>query len=97
MELIQQEHEKHPENPWTFPSPKIREMYHPDSIAELYEKILMDISLEYIRLYNLWHTFATMVLQNGVDVKTVSFILDTMTQASLCAPTSSLSDRCRSR
>ena len=29
----------------------------------------------HIRLHDLWHTFATLALQNGVDVKTVSSIL----------------------
>ena len=32
-------------------------------------------SLEYIRFHDLRHTFATLALQNGVDVKTVSAML----------------------
>ena len=72
---MKQEHEKHPENPWMFPSPKTGEMYHPDSIAKLHEKILRDTGLEHIRFHDLRHTFATMALQNGVDVKTVSSML----------------------
>ena len=75
VELLQQEHEKHPNNPWMFPSPKTGEMYHPDSIAKLHEKILRDTGLEHIRFHDLRHTFATMALQNGVDVKTVSSML----------------------
>lgn len=75
VELLRQEHEKHPENPWMFPSPKTGEMYHPDSIAKLHEKILRDTGLEHIRFHDLRHTFATMALQNGVDVKTVSSML----------------------
>ena len=75
VELLQQEHEKHPDNPWMFPSPKTGEMYHPDSIAKLHEKILRDTGLEHIRFHDLRHTFATMALQNGVDVKTVSSML----------------------
>ena len=75
VELLRQEHEKHPENPWMFPSPKTGEMYHPDSIAKLHEKILKDTGLEHIRFHDLRHTFATMALQNGVDVKTVSSML----------------------
>ena len=50
-------------------------MYHPDSIAKLHEKILRDMGLEYIRFHDLRHTFATIALQNGVDVKTVSSML----------------------
>ena len=75
VELLRQEHEKHPDNPWVFPSPKTGEMYHPDSIAKLHEKILKDTGLEHIRFHDLRHTFATMALQNGVDVKTVSSML----------------------
>ena len=75
VELLHQEHEKHPDNPWMFPSPKTGEMYHPDSIAKLHEKILRDTGLEHIRFHDLRHTFATMALQNGVDVKTVSLML----------------------
>ena len=75
VELLRQKHEKHPENPWMFPSPKTGEMYHPDSIAKLHEKILKDTGLEHIRFHDLRHTFATMALQNGVDVKTVSSML----------------------
>lgn len=47
-----------------FPSPATGEMYHPDSV-----KILKDASLEHIPLYSLRHTFATVALQNGIDVK----------------------------
>ena len=75
VELLRHEHEKHPDNPWMFPSPRTGEMYHPDSIANLHEKILGDIRLEHIRFHDLRHTFATIALQNGVDVKTVSSML----------------------
>ena len=44
IELLRQEHEKHPDNPWMFPSPKTGEMYHPDSMAKLHEKILKTVS-----------------------------------------------------
>ena len=58
-----------------FPSPITREMYHPDSIVNLHKKILKDAGLPHIRFYDLRHTFATLALQNGVDVKTVSSML----------------------
>ena len=75
VDLLIAEHRKHPDNPWMFPSPRTGEMYHPDSIAKLHEKILGDIRLEHIRFHDLRHTFATIALQNGVDVKTVSSML----------------------
>ena len=75
VDLLVQEHEKHPDNPYMFPSPKTGEMYHPDSVVNLHKKILKDAGLEHIRFHDLRHTFATMALQNGVDVKTVSTML----------------------
>lgn len=75
VELLMQEHEKHPDNPYMFPSPRNGEMWHPDSVVKLHEKILKDAGLEHIRFHDLRHTFATLALQNGVDVKTVSSML----------------------
>ena len=75
VDLLVQEHEKHPDNPFMFPSPKTGEMYHPDSVVNIHKKILKDAGLEHIRFHDLRHTFATTALQNGVDVKTVSSML----------------------
>ena len=50
-------------------------MYHPDSVVNLHKKILKEAGLEHIRFRDLRHTFATLALQNGVDVKTVSAML----------------------
>lgn len=50
-------------------------MYYPDSIVTLHKRILKDTGLPHIRLHDLRHTFATMALQNGVDIKTVSAML----------------------
>ena len=58
-----------------FPSPITGEMYYPDSIVNLHKKILKDAGLPHIRFHDLRHTFATLALQNGVDVKTVSSML----------------------
>ena len=69
------EHQKHPSSPWMFPSPKTGEMYHPDSVVNIHKKILKDAGLEHLRFHDLRHTFATLALQNGVDVKTVSSML----------------------
>ena len=73
--LLVAEHKKHPDNPYMFPSPVTGEMYYPDSIVNLHKKILKDAGLPHIRFHDLRHTFATLALQNGVDVKTVSSML----------------------
>ena len=75
VELLKQEHAKHPDNPWMFPSGRTGEMYHPDSVVTLHKRILKDAGLPHIRFHDLRHTFATLALQNGVDVKTVSSML----------------------
>ena len=58
-----------------FPSSATGEMYYPDSVVNLHKKILKDAGLPHIRFHDLRHTFATLALQNGVDVKTVSSML----------------------
>ena len=75
VELLIQEHAKHPSNPWLFPSSRTGAMYHPDSVATLHQRILKDAGLEHLRFHDLRHTFATLALQNGVDIKTVSAML----------------------
>ena len=75
VDLLVAEHKKHPDNPYMFPSPATGEMYYPDSIVNLHKKILKDAGLPHIRFHDLRHAFATLALQNGVDVKTVSSML----------------------
>lgn len=75
VDLLVQEHSLHPNNPYMFPSPVTGEMYCPDTINHLHKKLLKDAGLEDCRFHDLRHTFATLALQNGVDVKTLSGIL----------------------
>ena len=75
VELLVEEHAKHPHSPHLFVSPKTGTIFDPDSFRHTHEKILKAIGAEHIRFHDLRHTFATMALQNGVDVKTVSSML----------------------
>lgn len=43
----------------------------PDSVLHMLQRVLKRAGLEKIRFHDLRHTFATMALQNGVDVKTL--------------------------
>ena len=59
---------------WVFPSPPGGPM-SPDSVLHMLQRVLKRAGLPRIRFHDLRHTFATMALQNGVDVKTVSSML----------------------
>ena len=75
VELLKEEHAKHPLNIYMFPSPRTGGMYPPDSIVKLHEKILNDAGIEHLRFHDLRHSFATYALQSGADVKTLSCML----------------------
>ena len=47
----------------------------PDSVLHMLHRVLDRAGLPEIRFHDLRHTFATLALQNGVDVKTVSGML----------------------
>ena len=66
----------------------------PDSVLHMLHRVLKRAGLPRIRFHDLRHTFATLALQNGVDVKTVSgmlghysagFTLDTYTHVTTSA------------
>ena len=75
VQLLKEEHSKHPDNPYMFPSPVTGSMYYPDSVSRIHKKILRRAGLEIVRFHDLRHTFAALALQNGVDIKTLSHIL----------------------
>ena len=47
----------------------------PDSVLNMLHRVLKRAGLEQVRFHDLRHTFATMEIQNGVDVKTLSGLL----------------------
>ena len=59
---------------WVFPSPTGGPM-SPDSVLHMLQRVLKRAGVPRIRFHDLRHTFATMALQNGVDIKTVSSML----------------------
>ena len=76
VDLLVREHRKHPFNPYMFPSPVTGEMYGPDCVGRLHKTLLKKAGIEeHVRFHDLRHTFATLAIQSGVDVKTVSGIL----------------------
>lgn len=59
---------------YVFPSPSGGPM-SPDSVLHRLQRVLKRAGLPSIRFHDLRHTFATLALQNGVDIKTVSGML----------------------
>ena len=61
-------------SPYIFPSPTGGIM-EPGAVRKKLKRILKRAGLEELRMHDLRHTYATLALQNGVDVKTLSGIL----------------------
>ena len=59
---------------YVFPSPTGGPM-SPDSVLKMLHRVLERAGLPELRFHDLRHTFATLALQNGVDIKTVSGML----------------------
>jgi len=76
VNLLEEGHCRHPNNPYMFPSPVTGGMYDPDAIGRTHKKLLARAGLESsIRFHDLRHTFSTIMIQNGVDAKTLSGML----------------------
>ena len=78
---------------YVFPSPTGGPM-SPDSVLHMLHRVLERAGLPELRFHDLRHTFATLALQNGVDIKTVSgmlghfsagFTLDTYAHVTMAA------------
>ena len=57
VDLLVAEHQKHPRNPYLFPSPKTGTMYDPDAFRRTHDKILKAIGAEHIRFHDLRHPY----------------------------------------
>lgn len=76
MELLVREHEQHPDNPILFPSPRTGGYWSPDAVSRLNKKLLKAAGIdEKVRFHDLRHTYATLAISNGVDVKTLASML----------------------
>lgn len=74
VDTLKQQREKHPNSEYVFPSPHGGPIA-PDSVLHMLHRVLDRAGLPHIRFHDLRHTFATLALQNGVDIKTVSGML----------------------
>ena len=91
--VLQEQRKKSGNSPYVFPSPTGGPV-SPDSVLHMLHRVLKRAGLAQVRFHDLRHTFATLALQNGVDIKTVSgmlghysagFTLDTYTHVTTSA------------
>jgi integrase len=74
IQVLKQQRKKTGSSPWVFPSPTGGPI-SPDSVLHMLHRVLKRAGLPRVRFHDLRHTFATLALQNGVDIKTVSGML----------------------
>ena len=93
VDVLREQRKKSGNSPYVFPSPTGGPI-SPDSILHMLHRVLKRAGLAQVRFHDLRHTFATLALQNGVDIKTVSgmlghysagFTLDTYTHVTTSA------------
>ena len=73
IEVLKQQKAK-TNDPYVFPSPNGGPI-SPDSVNNMLKRVLERADIPKVRFHDLRHTFATIALQNGVDIKTVSGML----------------------
>ena len=73
VEILKEQKEK-TDDEYVFPSPNGGPI-SPDSVNHMLQRVLKRAGLPQVRFHDLRHTFATLALQNGVDIKTVSGML----------------------
>ena len=73
IEVLKQQKAK-TNDQYIFPSPNGGPI-SPDSVNNMLKRVLARAGIPKVRFHDLRHTFATIALQNGVDIKTVSGML----------------------
>ena len=53
MKLLAEEHERHPANPYLFPSPRTGETWDPDGFRRLHDRIIKEIGAEHVRFHDM--------------------------------------------
>ena len=74
IDVLVQQRRKTGNSEWVFPSPSGGPM-SPDSVLHMLHRVLKRAGLPKVRFHDLRHTFATLSLKSGVDVKTLSSML----------------------
>ena len=74
IDALDRQKKKIGSSPWVFPGPRDGPM-SPGSVLHMLHRVLKRAGLPRVRFRDLRNTFATLALQNGLDVKTVSGML----------------------
>ena len=64
VQILVEEHEKHPDNPYMFPSPKTGEMLDPASFRAMHDRILEAIGAEHVRFHDMRHPYVKHTTKN---------------------------------
>ena len=79
---VLREYRKSVHSRWMFPSPVLEDLpLNPGSVYDRLQLILEHANCKQVRFHDLRHTFATLALQNGMDVKTLSAIIGHISSA----------------
>lgn len=81
---VLREYQKRVNSRWMFPSPVKEDMpLTPGAVRARLQLILEHAQCKQVRFHDLRHTFATLALQNGMDVKTLSAMLGHVSAATM--------------
>lgn len=75
VQLLEQEHAKHPSSPYMFPHPGTLRPYSPNMVRLLHKRVTEQAGLDYVRFVDLRHTCAALALQGGMGVRELSEML----------------------
>ena len=75
VDLLIEEHAKHPGNPLMFMHPGTGKPYSNNMVRRFHDEILKAAGLDHIRFADLRHTCAILALQNGMDTRELSRML----------------------
>ncbi|SBW06106.1 putative phage integrase [uncultured Eubacteriales bacterium] len=68
VQLLEQEHTKHPSSPYMFPHPGTLRPYSPNMARLLHKRVTEQAGLDHVRFVDLRHTCAALALQGGMEI-----------------------------
>lgn len=75
VQLLEQEHARHPRSPYMFPHPGTLRPYSPNMVRLLHKRVTEQAGLDYVRFVDLRHTCAALALQGGMEIEELSEML----------------------